>query len=80
MRTIFVKIKCKLGKAYKVADAVVQSVDEASEVYSTSGDYDLMVKCYLQDEDDIGRFVTEQLQTLPHIKDTFTLITFKAFQ
>jgi DNA-binding Lrp family transcriptional regulator len=80
MRTIFVKIKCELGKAYKVADAVVQSVDEASEVYSTSGDYDLMVKCYLQDEDDIGRFVTEQLQTLPHIKDTFTLITFKAFQ
>ena len=80
MRTIFVKIKCELGKAYKVADAVVQSVDEASEVYSTSGDYDLMVKCYLQDEDAIGRFVTEQLQTLPHIKDTFTLITFKAFQ
>lgn len=80
MRTIFVRIKCELGKAYQVADAVVQSVDAASEVYSTSGDYDLMVKCYLQDEDDSGRFVNEQSQTLPHIKDTFTLITFKAFQ
>jgi len=80
MRTIFVKIKCELGKAYKVADSVVQSVDEASEVYSTSGDYDLMVKCYLQDGADVGRFVTEQVQTLPHIKDTFTLIAFKAFQ
>ena len=79
MRTIFVKIKCELGRAYQVADAVVQSVDEASEVHSTSGDYDLLVKCYLEDEDDVGRFVTERLQTLPGVKDTFTLIAFKAF-
>jgi len=79
MRTIFVKIKCELGRAYRVADAVVQSVDEASEVHSTSGDYDLLVKCYLDDEADVGRFVTEKLQTLPGVKDTFTLIAFKAF-
>ncbi|MEQ9125827.1 MAG: Lrp/AsnC ligand binding domain-containing protein [Alphaproteobacteria bacterium] len=79
MRTIFVKIKCELGRAYQVADAVVQSVDEASEVHSTSGDYDLLVKCYLDDEADVGRFVTEKLQTLPGVKDTFTLIAFKAF-
>lgn len=80
MQTIFVKVKCELGTAYEVADAVVQSVDEASEVHSTSGDYDLMLKCYLDDDADIGRFVTERIQTLPNIKDTFTLIAFKAFQ
>ena len=79
MRTIFVKIKCELGKAYQVADAVVEDVEEASEVHSTSGDYDLLVKCYLGDDDDVGRFVTERLQTLPGVKDTFTLIAFKAF-
>lgn len=79
MRAIFVNIKCELGKAYAVADAAVQQVDEASEVYSTSGEYDLLVKCYLEDDADIGRFVTERLQTLPGVKDTFTLITFKAF-
>ncbi|MGZ0189278.1 MAG: Lrp/AsnC ligand binding domain-containing protein [Alphaproteobacteria bacterium] len=79
MRTIFVKIKCELGRAYEVADAVVQNVEEASEVHSTSGDYDLLVKCYLDDEADVGRFVTQKLQTLPGIKDTFTLIAFKAF-
>lgn len=79
MRTIFVKIKCALGKAYAVADAVVEEVDEASEVHSTSGDYDLLVKCYLNDDDDVGRFVTDKLQTLPGVKDTFTLIAFKAF-
>lgn len=79
MRTIFVKIKCELGKAYDVAAAVVEEVEEASEVHSTSGDYDLLVKCYLADDDDVGRFVTDRLQTLPGVKDTFTLIAFKAF-
>jgi hypothetical protein len=28
---------------------------------------------------DIGHFVTSRIQTLPGVKDTFTLITFKAF-
>jgi len=79
MKPIFVMIKCELGKAYQVADELVQQVEQASEVYSTSGDYDLLVKCYLETDADVGRFVTERLQTLPGIKDTFTLITFKAF-
>ncbi len=79
MKPIFVMIKCELGQAYGVADAIVQQVEQASEVYSTSGDYDLLVKCYLENDDDVGRFVTEKLQTLPGIRDTFTLITFKAF-
>ena len=38
-----------------------------------------MMKCYLADDNDIGRFVTEKLQLLPGVKDTFTMITFKAF-
>lgn len=79
MRPIFVMIKCELGKAYEVADAVVQQIEQASEVYSTSGSYDLLVKCYLEEDADVGRFVTERLQTLPGVKDTFTLMTFKAF-
>lgn len=79
MKPIFVMIKCELGRAYQVADALVQTIDQASEVYSTSGSYDLLVKCYLETDDDVGRFVTERLQTLPGVKDTFTLITFKAF-
>lgn len=79
MQTIFIQVKCELGKAYDVADAAVLDVEEVSEVYSTSGQYDLLMKCYLGDDYDIGRFVTEHVQTLPGVKDTFTLITFKAF-
>jgi DNA-binding Lrp family transcriptional regulator len=61
------------------ADRAILDVEQVSEVYSTSGQYDLMMKCYLADGDDIGHFVTEKVQTLPGVKDTFTLITFKAF-
>ena len=79
MKTIFVMAKCELGSAYAVADAVVQEVEEVSEVYSVSGNYDLMMKFYLPDATDIGHFVTERVQVLPGIKDTFTIIAFKAF-
>ena len=79
MKTIFVNVKCELGQAYKVADEAVQAISQVSEVYSTSGQWDLMMKCYLDDETDIGRFVTEQLQTVPGVKDTFTVIAYKAF-
>ena len=78
MKTIFVMVKCELGKAYEVADAAV-GVESVSEVYSTSGQYDLLMKCYLADDQDIGHFVNETIQTLPGVKDTFTLIAFKAF-
>ena len=71
--------KCDLGKSYDVADQAVQKIEQVSEVHSISGQFDLMMKCYLDNDTDIGHFVTERLQLLPGIKDTFTLITFKAF-
>ena len=57
MQTIFVMVKCELGKAYQVADDAVQRIERVSEVHSISGEYDLLVKCYLPEEEDIGRFV-----------------------
>jgi len=79
LRTIFIQVKCELGQAYKVAEDAVETIEQVSEVHSISGQYDLLLKCYLEDEDDVGHFVTEKIQTLPGIKDTFTLIAFKAF-
>ncbi len=79
MQTIFIQVKCELGEAYKVAADAVENVEQVSEVHSTSGQYDLLLKCYLEDASDIGHFVTENIQNLPGVKDTFTLITFKAF-
>lgn len=78
MQTIFIQVKSELGRAYEVADAAID-LEQVSEVYSTSGHYDLLLKCYLPQGDDIGHFVNEHIQSLPGIKDTFTIITFKAF-
>jgi hypothetical protein len=36
-------------------------------------------KCYLNEGRDIGRFVTEEIQPLAGIRDTFTIIAFKTF-
>ena len=79
MQTIFVMVKYELGRAYEVADSAVQSIEQVSEVYSISGQYDLIMKFHLDQEVDVGRFVTTSVQTLPGVKDTFTLISFKAF-
>lgn len=79
MQPIFVMVKCKLGAAYTVAEAISDELEEASEVYSTSGQFDLLVKFYLQENQDVGRFVTEKLQTLTDITDTQTIVTFKVF-
>ncbi len=79
MQTIFVMVKCELGETYKVASKAVEIEQGISEVHSVSGQYDLMLKCYLGDNDDIGHFVTETIQTIDGVKDTFTLITFKTF-
>ena len=43
MQTFFVEIKCKLGKTYPVASALADR-EIASEIYSTAGNYDPMVK------------------------------------
>jgi len=79
VQTIFVMVKCDLGKSYEVASEAVETIEQVSEVHSISGQYDLLMKCYLAEDQDIGHFVTERVQLLPGIKDTFTLITFKAF-
>jgi len=79
LRTLFIQVKCELGQAYKVAEEAVETVEQISEIHSISGQYDLLLKCYLDDNADVGHFVTEKIQTLAGIKDTFTLIAFKAF-
>src|SRR5271157_6287065 len=78
MVPFFVQIKCHLGQSYDVANKLADA-EIASEIYSTAGDFDLLVKFYVEDKTDIGHFVNEKVQTIPGIQDTRTIITFKAF-
>ncbi|MBR0658044.1 Lrp/AsnC ligand binding domain-containing protein [Neoroseomonas oryzicola] len=79
MRAIFVMIKCDMGQAYRVAREMADTVEELSEMHSVSGQYDLLGKFYLEPGRDIGLFVVEKIQTVPGVKDTYTLQTFNAF-
>ena len=79
MKAIFVQIKCEMGQAYRVARQAADTIPQMSELFSTSGQYDLLGKFYLEPDQDIGLFVTERVQSLPGVKDTYTLIAFNAF-
>lgn len=78
MQCFFVQVRCALGQAYEVAEAI-SDTELASEIYSTSGEWDLMAKFYIPAETDIGRFVNARIHTIPGIERTLTTLTFKAF-
>ncbi len=78
MQCFFIQFKCDLGQAYKVAAALAE-LEIASEIYSTSGEYDLLAKFYLDEGVDIGHFVNEKVHPVPGIERTLTIQTFKAF-
>ena len=78
MVPFFVQIKTELGKAYEVATALADA-EVASEIYSTAGDYDLIVKVYLADGEDIGHFINEKIHPISGIRDTHTIISYRAF-
>lgn len=78
MQCVFVQIRCKPGKTYKVADAIYNR-EIASELYSTSGDFDLMAKLYIPEDQDIGKFINDHILDIPGISRSLTTLTFRAF-
>ncbi len=79
MRCFFVEIKCALGQTYHVAQAL-DAAEIASEIFSVAGPYDILAKFYVDDDVDIGHFVSERVQTLAGVVETRTVLTFKAFK
>ena len=78
MRAVFVQFRCTPGQTYAVADAIYDR-EVVSELYSTSGEYDLIAKVYIPEDEDVGRFLSERLFDIPGINRTLTTMTFKAF-
>lgn len=78
MKPIFVQLQCEPGKTYDVADAIYKT-ELVSELYSTSGEYDLMLKIYLPQEEDIGKFINQNIVNTPGIVRSLTTLTFTAF-
>lgn len=78
MNCVFVQIRCRPGTAYRVAgDIALREIQ--SELYSTSGEYDLLLKMYIPEEDDTGKFINDNLLDIDGIERTLTTLTFRAF-
>lgn len=75
---VFVQLRCRPGTTYKVAEQIVLK-EFHSELYSTSGDYDLILKLYIPDGEDTGKFINDHLLDIEGIDRSLTTLTFKAF-
>ena len=78
MTCVFIQIRCKPGTAYRVA-ADIALRESHSELYSTSGEYDLLVKIYIPDSEDVGKYINDNLLDIEGIERTLTTLTFRAF-
>lgn len=78
MALVFVQFRCVPGKTYEVANAIWDR-EVVSELYSTSGDYDLIAKVYIPEGEDVGHYLSHRLFDIDGIQRTLTTMTFKAF-
>ena len=75
---VFIQIRCKPGTTYKVAEEIALR-EIHSELYSTSGEYDLLMKLYIPENEDVGHFINERLLDIKGIERSLTTMTFKVF-
>ncbi len=78
MNCVFIQLRCEPGKTYDVAEAIYDR-ELVSEMYSTSGEFDLLIKLYVPEGQDIGKFINDKLLDIPGISRSLTTLTFKAF-
>ena len=72
---VFIQIRCRPGTTYEVAEAILLK-EIHSELYSTSGEYDLILKLYIPAGEDVGRFINDNLLDVPGIERSLTTMTF----
>lgn len=75
---VFIQIRCRPGKTYKVAEAIALR-EIHSELYSTSGDFDLLMKVYIPNKEDVGKYINDRLLDIIDIERSMTTMTNKVF-
>jgi len=78
MTCLFVQIRCTPGTTYRVAEQIVLR-EIHSELYSTSGAFDLLMKLYIPEGADVGKYINDHLLDIEGVERTLTTPTFKAF-
>jgi DNA-binding Lrp family transcriptional regulator len=78
MSLVFVQFRCTPGRTYDVANEIWDR-EVVSELYSTSGEFDLIAKVYIPEGEDVGHYLTSRLFDIDGIQRTLTTMTFKAY-
>ena len=78
MVSAVVLLTVKRGLINKVAETLA-GMKGVSEVYSVGGRYDLVAIIRVKDNDALAELVTNQLLLVKGIRDSETLIAFRAF-
>jgi len=79
MKSAFVLVKCELGLIEEVANLIME-IDGVSEVHSITGPFDLLVKLYAESYEAFGDLIPDKLQKVRGIRETETLLAFRAFK
>jgi len=75
---VFIQLRCKPGTTYRVAEKIAQR-EIHSELYSTSGEYDLLMKLYIPGGEDVGKYINDNLLDIEGIERSMTTMTYKVF-
>jgi len=78
MITALVLMKVERGAINAVAQSLLE-IPGVAEVYSITGEYDLMALLRLARYEDLAEVVTERMITLEAIQRTQTMMAFKAY-
>jgi len=76
--TAIVQVRCSRDLIPQTAEAIA-GIPGIAEVYSVSGDYDLMAIIKVKNYDDIAAVVTEQMVKIPGIVRTNTISAFRVY-
>ncbi len=71
-------INVKHGSVNSTAEALAD-LKGVSEVYSVSGNFDLVAIIRVADNDELARLMTEDMGKISGITDTHTMLAFRAF-
>ncbi|GAB3990436.1 Lrp/AsnC family transcriptional regulator [Nocardioides marmoraquaticus] len=78
MITAIVFVRADVARIPEVAEAIA-ALDGVSEVYSVTGQIDLIALVRVRDHDDVARVVADRLNKVPGVRETETHIAFRTF-
>ncbi len=78
MITAIVQVRCSRDLIPQTAEAIA-AIPGIAEVYSVSGDWDLMAIVKVKSYDEIASVVTERMVTVPGIVRTNTISAFRVY-